>query len=530
MPTANSQLNVAENGSIRHRTESLPKRTNCYIFHGVCRNHRCDLSGNNSMSLTLLTTITAVTLVVVTGAAFVLKRRPDKRLGYLAQYDPLTGLINRTLFGDRLASSLARARRDGGLVTVMFLDIDGFKDINDRFGHAVGDELLRQIASRLVGCLRETDTVARLGGDEFTVILEGGKRVEDAGQVAAKMLKTIATPYRIGERELVVTASIGVAVYPLDGDTAEDLLKGADTAMYQSKAAGRNTYQYFTRSLRDRTSERISLMGDLREAIESVTQLRIEYQPMVDLVRGTVIGLEALVRWDHPTRGLLMPGDFIPLAEESDLIVPMSKWLLDEACTDMRKWIDLGMRPMRVAVNASGRLFRDANLVETIAAALAAANLDPRHLEVEVTERTITIEAERTERALERLSDMGVTVSIDDFGTGYSSLRQLQQLSIHALKIDQSFIRDAHRREESRAIVEAIVAIARSFDLAVIAEGVETREELSTVRALGCTLVQGYLVARPLRPERVIEFVDGYDQTLVFSAVSDTSTAPHPSL
>lgn len=469
------------------------------------------------MTLLLLAVVVVLAAAGAFAAVLLSKKRPDKKLGYLAQYDHLTGLINRALFRDRLSSALARARRDGGLVTVMFLDIDGFKDINDRFGHSVGDEMLRQIAARLVECLRESDTVARLGGDEFTVILEGGKRVEDAGQVATKMLKTIGTPYRVGERELVVTASIGIAVYPLDGDSYEELVKGADTAMYQSKAAGRNTYQYFTKTLRDRTSDRIALMDDLREAIESGTQLRIEYQPKVDLARGTVIGIEALVRWDHPVHGLLMPGEFIPLAEESDLIVPMSKWLLDEACHDMHRWLDEGMRPMRVAVNASERLFRDANLVESIASALAAADLDPRHLEIEVTERTITHEAERTERALERLSDMGVRVSIDDFGTGYSSLRQLQGLSIHALKIDQSFVRDAHRREESKAIVEAIVAIARSFDLSVIAEGVETQEELATIRRLGCTRVQGYLVARPLRPERVMEFVGSYDETLVFA-------------
>jgi diguanylate cyclase (GGDEF)-like protein len=468
------------------------------------------------MTVLLIAGFFALIALGIVGVRRYLQRRPDKMLGYLAQHDHLTGLINRALFRDRLSSALVRARRDGGLVTVMFLDIDGFKDINDRFGHAVGDEMLRQIASRLVESLRESDTVARLGGDEFTVILEGGQRVEDAGQVATKILKAIGTPYRIGDRELVVTASIGIAVYPLDGDSYEDLVKGADTAMYQSKAAGRNTYQYFTKSLRDRTSERIALMDDLRRAIASEDQLRIEYQPKVDLARGTVIGIEALVRWDHPVHGLLMPGEFIPLAEESDLIVPMSKWLLDEACHDMARWLDEGMRPMRVAVNASERLFRDANLVESIAAALAAADLDPRHLEIEVTERTITHEAERTERALERLSDMGVRVSIDDFGTGYSSLRQLQSLSIHALKIDQSFVRDAHQRAESRAIVEAIVSIARSFDLAVIAEGVETPEELSTIRRLGCTRVQGYLVARPLRPDRVMTFVDSYDETLAF--------------
>ena len=356
----------------------------------------------------------------------------------------------------------------------MFLDIDGFKDVNDRFGHAIGDELLRQVAARLVACLRESDTVARLGGDEFTAILEGGKRVEDAGHVASKILKTIAMPYTVGEREIVITASIGISVYPLDGDTYEDVVKGADTAMYQSKAAGRNTFQYYTRSLRDRTSERLALMEDLLGAIDSGTELRIEYQPKVDLARGAVIGLEALVRWDHPERGLLMPADFLALAEESELIIPMSKWLFDEACLDMRRWLGAGMRPMRVAVNVSGRLFRHGNLVESIAIALAAADLDPRHLEIEVTERTITHESEHTERVLERIADMGVRVSIDDFGVGYSSLRQLQRLSVHALKIDQSFVRDAHSREESRAIVESIVSIARSFDLGVIAVGVET--------------------------------------------------------
>lgn len=463
---------------------------------------------------------------IVAGAAFVSacafgvvllrRRRTDRRLGYMAQYDQLTGLINRTLFRDRLNSAIARARRDGGLVTVMFLDIDGFKDINDRFGHAVGDELLRQIAARLVACLRETDTVARLSGDEFTILLEGGKRVEDAGQVAHKVLKAIGTPFTVGHREILVTTSIGISVYPLDGDTYEELVKGADTAMYQSKAAGRNTYQYYTRTLRDRTTDRLDLLADLRTAITAKDQLRVEYQPKVDVARGIVIGLEALMRWDHPERGLIMPGEFIPLAEESDLIVPMTEWLIDVACLDMRRWTNDGMRPMRVAVNASERLFRDANLVETIAIALAAADLDPRHLEVEVTERMITQESERASRAIERLADMGVKVSIDDFGTGYSSLRHLQSLPISALKIDDTFVREAHRRKEAEQVASAIIAIAKSFDLEVIAEGVESPEELSVMRALGCNRVQGYLVARPLRPEDVLAFVESYDRTLSF--------------
>jgi diguanylate cyclase (GGDEF)-like protein len=263
--------------------------------------------------------IATITLVMVIVFA-VRKRRSARRPGYLAQYDPLTGLINRTLFQDRVNSALARARRDGGLVTIMFIDVDGFKDVNDRFGHSVGDELLRQVAGRLVGVLRESDTVARLGGDEFTIILEGGRRVEDAGRVATKILKAIGSPYTVGNREMVITVSIGISMYPVDGDGYEELIAGADTAMYQAKAAGRNTYQYFTKSLRDRTSDRLALLEDLRVAVETQSQLRMVYQPKVDVARGVVTGLEALVRWQHPTQGLLLPASFLPLAEESDLI------------------------------------------------------------------------------------------------------------------------------------------------------------------------------------------------------------------
>ena len=473
------------------------------------------------MNIALILAAVALVALVVAGVVALRRRGADRRLGYLAQYDQLTGLINRTLFQDRVNSALARARREGGLVTVMFLDIDGFKEVNDRFGHAVGDDLLRQVAERLVACLRETDTVARLGGDEFTVILEGGKRVEDAGQVAMKILQEISRPYTVGTREIVVTTSIGIAVYPIDGDSYEDLLKGADTAMYQSKAAGRNTYQYFTRALRDRTTDRMSLLDDFRDAIAAGDQFRLVYQPKADVARGVVVGLEAFIRWDHPDRGLLMPGDFIQLAEESDLIVPMSRWLIEEACHDMRRWVDEGLQRTRVAVNASERLFRGANLVDLVTVGLASADLDPRHFEVEVTERMITQEAERASRAIERLSDMGVKVSIDDFGTGSSSLQHLQSLPIRALKIDDSFIRDAHMRPEARRIIEAIIAIAKSFELDVIAEGVESKEELSVVRSLGCNRAQGFLISRPLPPQDVLAFVRSYDRTLSFNAATD---------
>lgn len=467
--------------------------------------------------LAIVTILVALAAIGAAVAVLIIRaRRSEKRLGFLAQYDSLTGLINRPLFQDRVNNALNRARRDGGLVTLMFLDLDGFKDVNDRFGHAVGDELLRQIAGRLVTVLRETDTVARLGGDEFTIILEGGKRVEDAGRVATKVLRAISAPYRVGERELVVTVSIGIAMYPVDGDSYTELMKGADTAMYQAKAAGKNTYQYYTRSLRDRTSDRLSLLDDLRTAVEAGDQLRMQYQPKVDVERGVVIGLEALVRWQHPERGLLLPGEFIGLAEESDLIGPMSQWILDESCRDMKAWLAEGMRPIRVAVNTSDRMFRDTGLVESIAVSLAVADIDPRHLEIEITERTINLEAERVMRAIERLATMGIKVAIDDFGTGSSSLVQLQGMPVRALKIDESFVRAIHQREASSAIAAATIAIAEQFDLEVIAEGVETVEELAHLTELGCTKVQGFLVAQPLDPHDVVPFVSSYDTSLSF--------------
>jgi len=477
------------------------------------------------MLIAAIAGIIAVIALVMAVALVVRWRRSHRGPGYLAQYDPLTGLINRTLFQDRVNGALARARRGGGLVTVMFLDVDGFKDVNDRFGHAIGDELLRQVAGRLVGVLRESDTVARLGGDEFTVILEGGRRVEDAGRVATKILRTIGSPYTVGTSEMVVTVSIGISMYPVDGDSYEELIAGADKAMYQAKAAGRNTYQYFTRSLRDRTADRLELLEDLRTAIDAGDQLRMVYQPKVDVSGGVVTGLEALVRWQHPTRGLLLPASFLPLAEESDLIAPMSQWILDETCRNMRGWLGDGLRPMRVAVNISDRMFRDTNLVESIAVSLAAANLDPRHFEVEVTERTITLEAERAGRAIERLADMGIKVSIDDFGTGHSSLRQLQGLPIRTLKIDHSFVEKVHERRESEAIAASIIAISGCYGLEVIAEGVESLEELNKLVELGCTQMQGYLVARPLDPSKVIDFVDSYDRTLSFPAKDVTVPA-----
>jgi len=434
----------------------------------------------------------------------------QQRLSYLARYDALTGLINRTLFSDRLEGAVARARRDGSVVALMFLDLDGFKDVNDRLGHAVGDALLRQVAERLVSCVRESDTVARLGGDEFTVVLEGGQRVEDAGRVATKILRTVAEPYRVGGEDIVITTSMGIAAFPLDGDTAEELLKGADIAMYSAKNAGRNTYEFYTSELRERTSQRHLLLEGLRKAIDDDESLFLEYQPKVDTADHTILGVEALIRWNHPDFGRIEPGEFIGLAEETDLIVPLGQWVLDEACMQMRAWLDGGLPPMRMSVNLSSRQFRAGNLVETVVASLAAARLNPRFLDVELTEGTLLSDLEETRRALERLREIGVTVSVDDFGTGYSSLGYLTKLPIDTLKIDRSFIADGLTNRDGIAVSSAIIGLARNLRLDVIAEGVEDDEQLRFLAELGCTRVQGFLVSRPIPGTEIPKFIARY--------------------
>jgi diguanylate cyclase (GGDEF)-like protein len=431
----------------------------------------------------------------------------QQRLNYLARYDSLTGLINRTLFSDRLDNAVARARREGSVVALMFLDLDGFKEVNDRLGHAVGDALLRQAAERIVGCVRESDTVARLGGDEFTVILEGGQRVEDAGLVATKILRRLATPYRVGGEDIVITSSMGIAAYPLDGETTEDLLKGADIAMYSAKDAGRNTYEFYTTELRERTSQRLTLLDGLRKAIDADEGLYLHYQPKVDVERHMVIGVEALIRWEHPEFGKVPTEEFIRLAEETDLIVPLGQWVIDQACLQMRSWLDQGLPPMRMSVNLSSRQFRAGNLVETVVASLAAARLNPRFLDVELTEGTLLTDLEETRRALERLRDIGVTVSIDDFGTGYSSLGYLTQLPIDTLKIDRSFIADSLTNRDGIAVSSAIIGLARTLRLDVIAEGVETEEQLRVLGELGCDRIQGFLISRPIPGDQVLDFV-----------------------
>jgi len=435
-------------------------------------------------------------------------RQDDQRkLSYLARFDPLTGLINRFLFGDRLQSAIARARRDGGLVSLMFLDLDEFKAINDRYGHSTGDGLLKQVAQRLVDSVRESDSVARLGGDEFTVVLEGNHRVEDAGNVATKILHSLAEPYKVGSHELYVTASIGIALYPVDGQSAHDLLRDADIAMYSAKAAGKNTYQYFTPELREQTTERLHLIDGLRKAVEARHELALVYQPKVDIRSGTVIGVEALVRWHHPELGLVLPDRFVPIAEQTDLILPIGEWVIAEACRQMKTWIGSGLE-FTVSVNVSSRQLRHGDLVVTVAQALEDADLEPHYLEVELTEGTLVEDTELAARTLERLRSMGVQVSIDDFGTGYSSLSYLKRLPIDRLKIDRTFVRDITVNEDSAALSAAIVGLAKSLRLDVVAEGVETLDQLRVLEELGCHIVQGFYFSKPMDPDKMPAFVN----------------------
>ncbi|MCP3973746.1 MAG: EAL domain-containing protein [bacterium] len=444
-------------------------------------------------------------------ASHLSEREDDqRRMSYLARFDPLTGLINRFMFSDRLANGIARARREGGLVSLMFLDLDEFKSVNDRFGHATGDELLKQVAERLEDAVRESDTVARIGGDEFTIVLEGNQRVEDAGHVATKILRALEVPYDVDGGQLHITASIGIALYPIDGEDADSLLRDADIAMYSAKSAGRNTYQYFTPELREQTSERLFLIDGLRRALDVGGELDLLYQPFIDMATGQVLGLEALARWNHPELGLVYPNRFVPVAEETDLIIPMGEWVLFEACRQLRQWHDAGMDDLTVSVNVSSRQLRRGNLVDSVDTALKDAGLAPEFLEIELTEGTLGDDTELARRTLERLRSLGVNVSIDDFGTGYSSLSYLQNFPITKLKIDKSFVSEvAENDTAASALPAAIIGLARSLDLDVIAEGVETIDQMKLLAELGCYKMQGFLFSRPLRADDVGPFVAG---------------------
>ncbi|MGE5299341.1 MAG: putative bifunctional diguanylate cyclase/phosphodiesterase [Acidobacteriota bacterium] len=444
-------------------------------------------------------------------------RRAAEKARYLAHHDTLTNLPNRYLFNDRLKQAIAHAERGKKLLAILFLDLDNFKQINDTIGHRAGDQLLQIVADRLMKGVRETDTayrplpdeeafvVARLGGDEFTVMLTDIRNIQDPAKVAGRMLNALSQPFTIGAHEVFITASVGIAVYPLDGKDVDTLLINADVAMYQAKKQGRNNSQYYSASLNDFTIERFSVENKLRKALDH-NEFMLFYQPQISISEGRMIGVEALIRWLQPDLVFIKPSEFIPLAEETGLIVPIGEWILRSACAQNRAWQKAGLQLFPVTVNVSSVQFRQNNFVETVSQILRETGLKPDYLQLELTESTIMYHSENINKKLQSLQAMGIQISIDDFGTGYSSMNYLKRFPLSTLKIDQSFVRDLVTNPTDQAIVKAIVALAHNFNLKVIAEGVETREQLAFLRGCRCEGMQGYLVCPPLNPNTIVQF------------------------
>jgi diguanylate cyclase (GGDEF)-like protein len=428
-----------------------------------------------------------------------------RQLRHLATHDALTGLPNRVLLDDRLTQAMARADRDARPFALMVCDLDRFKLVNDSLGHGAGDEMLQEVARRLAGLVRSTDTVARMGGDEFVMLLTSMQHADDARALATRAVEVLQAPVRIAQIDVHTSPSIGIAFYPQDGKTIEALIAHADAAMYCAKQRGRGSVQCFEGAMSAGIDNRIQIESDLHQAIAS-KQFELYYQPKVHTDSGAVRSAEALIRWVHPQRGVITPDAFIPLAEDCGLIGAIGEWVVKEACRQARAWVDAGLAPMRVSVNLSPSQFRGSGLIHSIRRALDDAGLDPQYLEVELTESAVMSDPEESIAILEQLSAMGVLVSVDDFGTGYSSMSYLRRLPIDKLKIDRVFINEIVSRPEDASIVRAIVSLAHSLRLKVVAEGVETPAQLDFLKAVGCDEYQGYHFSRPV-PSREFERV-----------------------
>ncbi|MFL5520009.1 MAG: putative bifunctional diguanylate cyclase/phosphodiesterase, partial [Gemmatimonadales bacterium] len=429
----------------------------------------------------------------------------EQRIAHLAQHDALTGLPNRTLLRDRLEQALAHAHRDGTRAAVLFVDLDRFKMVNDSLGHDTGDRLLQAVAGRIEECLREGDTVARHGGDEFVVVLRDVPSAAAAGDVAEKILESLGRPFRIVTHELHVTGSIGVSVYPVDGSEADVLLRHADTAMYHAKQAGRANYQYFTESMNVAAMNRLGIENALRKAIAN-REFQLHFQPIVDLRTRDTTGFEALLRWVPQGREPIMPLEFIGIAEDSRLIVPIGEWVMHEALVRAREWQSPG-RPLKIAINVSANQLARPNFATVLRRIVHDVGIDPRLIELEVTESVIVESSGGAREAIDEVDALGIAIVIDDFGTGYSGLTYLKRLPIDTVKIDQSFVRDLTVDRDDAAIVTAIVAMARSLGVDVVAEGVESEEQAAELRRLGCHRAQGYLLGRPMSAENAMREV-----------------------
>jgi len=447
----------------------------------------------------------------VTGAVMVFHdvstaRALTLKLAYIAQHDPLTGLPNRALLNDRLDQSISQARRHHTALAMLYLDLDRFKHINDSLGHLMGDQLLQTVALRLTECVRATDTVCRLGGDEFVILLPEVAHTKDAAVIADKILQSIRMPQLLGDQELHVTASIGIVVHPGDGTAAEALLQNADSAMYEAKNRGRNNYQFYRSELNSSAGERLSIESDLRHALER-QELRLHYQPIVNLRTGALAGVEALLRWQHPGLGLVLPDRFISIAEESGLIIPIGHWLLREACGQAKSWQDAGFSNLRLAVNISAVELRSKEFVAGVGATLSATGFDPQWLELELTESFLMQDSKSTSLVLGAIKAVGVSLALDHFGTGYSSLTHMTRFPIDTLKVDRSFVHDLTVDAGDASVVSAIINMGRSLHLRVVAEGVETADQLTFLKEHGCSEAQGNHFSRPLPAADLAEWI-----------------------
>jgi diguanylate cyclase (GGDEF)-like protein/PAS domain S-box-containing protein len=449
----------------------------------------------------------------VTGAVVAFRdvsaaRATSVEMSHLAQHDSLTDLPNRILFKDRLTQAIALAVRQDKQLAVMFLDLDHFKKINDSLGHGVGDQLLQSVAKRLVACVRRTDTVSRLGGDEFVVLLSQVARGEDAAVSARKIIRALAVPHIIDNKSLDINVSLGVSTFPIDGPDAETLMDNADTAMYDAKEHGRNNFQFFRLDMHARLTENRLLEADLRSALGR-NEFALHYQPKFKLQTGEITGVEALLRWTHPGRGMVSPAQFVPIAEECGLIVPIGRWVLLEACKQSRAWSDAGLGVVPVAINVAAAEFQDKDFLSGVRAVLIATGVEPENLELEMTESALMEDAESTLVVLGALKAMGVKLAIDDFGTGYSSFTYLRRFPVDALKLDQSFVQEISADPGDADIVSAMIDIGKSAKLRVIAEGVETRAQLKFLQRRGCGEGQGYYFSRPVVAEQARKLIEG---------------------
>ena len=444
----------------------------------------------------LLEGLAAVTATALSNAGLV------EQLKHEAFHDALTGLPNQLLFEETVSLALAERRQPARKLAVFVLDVDRFKRVNDSLGHPAGNELLGEVARRLTGAVRGGDTVARMSGDEFTLLVTGLRSTGEAALVAEKVMAVFRAPFAVGGQELYVTASLGIAVSPDDGSRPSVLLKNADTAMYRAKERGRNCFEIYSVDMNAGVEARLALEADLHQALDS-GQLRVAYQPQIDMATRQMCGVEALARWDHPTLGPISPDTFIPLAEESGLIVALDDWVMRTACAQVRAWGDAGLPPLRMAVNLSGRAFWRSRIVERVTEVLAVTGVDPTQLELEVTE-SMAVDAVTDTRPLFReLEALGVRLAIDDFGTGYSALGRLQGLPFHTLKIDRSFVVGVENPHDEAPIVAAMIAMAHALKLEVVAEGVETEAQQSFLARHGCDIAQGYLFGRPVEPAEI---------------------------